>query len=146
MSNSNRYTAIMRDPLPQLPGYSLRRAAHATAAELGTRLATLGLRQVDASVLILIAENAEVTASALGRQLDIQRANMVPLLKRLEDEGLIERQPLDGKSQALLLTATGRARMEAALGIIHEFEDELLARIPARHREHLLPALNALWR
>jgi DNA-binding MarR family transcriptional regulator len=136
----------MRDPLPQLPGYSLRRAAHATAAELGARLAAVGLRQVDASALILMAENPDITASALGRQLDIQRANMVPLLKRLEDEGLIERQPLDGKSQALLLTEAGRIRMEAALGIIHEFEDELLARIPEQHREHLLPALNALWR
>ena len=136
----------MRDPLPQLPGYSLRRAAHATAAELGARLADVGLRQVDASVLMLIADDADITASALGRQLDIQRANMVPLLKRLEDEGLIDRQPLDGKSQALLLTEAGRDRLEAALGIIHKFEDELLARIPPRHREHLLPALNALWR
>tara|TARA_A100001391_G_scaffold130111_2_gene89366 strand:+ start:9610 stop:10020 length:411 start_codon:yes stop_codon:yes gene_type:complete len=136
----------MRDPLPQLPGYSLRRAAHATAAELGARLATLGLRQVDASALILMAQNADITASALGRQLDIQRANMVPLLKRLEDERLIERQPLDGKSQALLLTAAGRERMEAALEIIHAFENELLARIPKEHRDHLLPALNALWR
>ena len=136
----------MHDRLPRLPGYSLRRAAHATAAELGARLAQIGLRQVDASVLILVNDNADITASALGRQLDIQRANMVPLLKRLEDEGLIDRQPLDGKSQALLLTEPGRARMEAALGIIHAFEDEILARIPAEHREHLLPALNALWR
>ena len=136
----------MRDPLPQLPGYSLRRAAHATAAELGARLATVGLRQVDASALILMAENTDITASALGRQLDIQRANMVPLLKRLEDESLIERQPLDGKSQALLLTPAGRERMEAALEIIHAFETELVARIPEEHRPHLLPALNALWR
>jgi hypothetical protein len=55
----------MRDPLPSYPGYALRRAANATAAELAGRLATLFLRQSDVSVLILVGENPGVTASAL---------------------------------------------------------------------------------
>ncbi len=135
----------MRDPLPDFPGYSLRRAANATAAELSLRLAPLELRQVDASVLILIGENPDVTASALGRQLDIQRANMVPLLKRLEDAGLIERNPLDGKSQGLALTATGKDKCKQAQAIIEKFEAEMLERVPEPHRQHLLPALYALW-
>lgn len=136
----------MRDPLPDLPGYSLRRAANATAAELATRLSELELRQVDASILILIGDNPDVTASALGRQLDIQRANMVPLLKRLEDAGWIDRKPLDGKSQGLVLTAAGLEKRQQALAVIEQFETELLERIPPEHRDHLLPALNALWR
>ena len=44
----------MRDPLPNFPGYALRRAANATAAELSARLADTGLRQSDVSVLMLI--------------------------------------------------------------------------------------------
>lgn len=136
----------MRDPLPSYPGYSLRRAANATAADLAARLAEIGMKQVDASVLLLLADNPEVTASALGRQLDIQRANMVPLLKRLEDAGLIARTPIDGKSQGLALTDAGRDMLAKARAIIDRFEAELLARIPAQHRDHLLPALDALWR
>lgn len=136
----------MRDPLPSYPGYSLRRAANATAADLSARLGTMGLKQVDASVLLLLADNPAVTASALGRQLDIQRANMVPLLKRLEDAGLIARTPIDGKSQGLALTDAGRDTMEQARAIIDGFEADLLARIPVEHRAHLLPALDALWR
>lgn len=136
----------MLDPLPSYPGYSLRRAANATAAELAARLDAVGLRQVDASLLILIATNPDVTASALGRQLDIQRANMVPLLKRLEDAVLIERKPIDGKSQGVVLTPRGQEVMEHARTIVEEFEAELLARIPPEHRDHLLPALDALWR
>ncbi len=101
----------MRDPLPSFPGYALRRAANATAAELAARLAETGLRQSDVSVLILIGANPMVTASQIGRALDIQRANMVPLLKRLEDAGLIARAPIDGKSQGLDLTAAGTARL-----------------------------------
>ncbi len=146
MSNNNRYEPFMRDPLPSFPGYSLRRAANATAAELSARLGEMGLRQVDASLLFLIGANPDVTASALGRQLDIQRANMVPLLKRLEDAGLITRNPLDGKSQGLMLTAKGAESRSQAHGIVESFETELLDRIPSQHRDHLLPALDALWR
>lgn len=135
----------MDDPLSRFPGYSLRRAANATGAELTGRLAELDLRQADASALLLIGMNADITASALGRQLDIQRANMVPLLKRLEADGLIERHAIDGKSQGLVLTPDGARRRDAALAVIEGFESELLARVPAEHRPHLLPALNALW-
>src|SRR5690606_4971688 len=140
------YHATMRDPLPSYPGYALRRAANATGAELAARLGELGLRQSDVSVLILIGENPGVTASAIGRALDIQRANMVPLLKRLEDAGLIDRVPIDGKSRGLELTPAGRDRTSAARKMVESFEAELIARVPAEHRPHLLPALEALWR
>lgn len=136
----------MRDPLPSLPGYMLRRAANATAAELAGRLNGLGLRQSDVSVMILIAENPGVTASAVGRALDIQRANMVPLLNRLEDLGLIEREPIDKKSRGLALTPLGVEQLEMARAVIEAFEADLIARVPPEHRPHLLPALEALWR
>ncbi len=136
----------MDDPLPHFPGYSLRRAANATAAELAARLAELELRQSDASALILIGSNPGLTASALGRQLDIQRANMVPLLKRLEEAGLIARTPINGKAQGLELTEQGREKLDAAMAVITAFEAELIARVPEKHRAHLLPALSALWR
>jgi DNA-binding MarR family transcriptional regulator len=136
----------MRDPLPSFPGYALRRAANATAAELASRLQALGLRQSDVSVMILIAENPGVTASKVGRALDIQRANMVPLLNRLEDAHLIARAPLDRKSLGLELTERGRALLAEGRAVVEAFEAELIARVPAEHRAHLLPALEALWR
>jgi DNA-binding MarR family transcriptional regulator len=136
----------MQDPLVSLPGYALRRAANATAAELAARLTRVGLRQSDISLLMLVEANPGTTASALGRQLDIQRANMVPILKRLEDAGLIERAPIDGKSQGLALTDAGRATLAEGRQVIERFETELLERVPPEHRAHLLPALNALWR
>lgn len=135
----------MDDPLIQFPGYSLRRAANAAGSELASRLAELGLRQTDASALLLIGSNPDITASALGRQLDIQRANMVPLLKRLEADDLLERHAIDGKSQGLVLTKKGENVRDRALSVISQFESELLSRVPEEHRAHLLPALNSLW-
>jgi DNA-binding MarR family transcriptional regulator len=136
----------MDDPLLRFPGYALRRAANATAAELSARLAAVDLRQSHASLLMLVASNPGATSSALGRALGIERANMVPLLKRLEEAGLIEREAIDGKSQGLRLTAQGQRRLAEARQIIETFEAELVARVPSEHREHLLPALNAIWR
>ena len=136
----------MDDPLLRFPGYALRRAANATAAELSARLAALDLRQSDASLLLLVAVNPGATSSALGRALGVERANMVPLLKRLDEAGLIGREAIDGKSQGLRLTAEGQRRLAEARAIIEAFEDELVARVPPEHRDHLLPALNALWR
>jgi DNA-binding MarR family transcriptional regulator len=136
----------MHDPLLSYPGYCLRRANNAMMTELGSRLAPLEMRQTDASALILIGANPGVTASALGRRIDIQRANMVPLLNRLEEAGLIIRAPIDGKSQGLELTKEGREKLAAVLAVIEEFERELLERVPLEHRDHLLPALKTLWR
>jgi DNA-binding MarR family transcriptional regulator len=135
----------MKDPLLNLPGYSLRRAANAMIAELSGQLAKIELRHTDASVLILVNASANLTASALGRKLDIQRANMVPLLVRLEAAGLLYKEPLDGKSHALLLTKAGQAKLKEAMAIITSFELSLMARVPEKHRPHLQPALDALW-
>ena len=135
----------MDDPLSKFPGYSLRRAATAMTGELSRRLVALDLRLVDTSVLLVIEANPQITASAIGRALDIQRATMVPLLKRIEDAGLIERAPIDGKSQGLSLTKAGRQRIAQARETIEAFEAELIQRVPEEHREHLLPALNSLW-
>lgn len=131
--------------LDTLPGYALRRAANSAMAELGERLAPLGLRISDVTVMILIASGSDVTASDLARMLDIKRTNMVPLLKRLEDAELVRRRALDGKSQAIDLTEAGTKVLDQAQTEIETFEASLLQRVPEEHRPHLLPALQALY-
>ena len=132
------------DPLFSLPGYVLRRAANAMMAELAARLSELDMRISDASVLLLIAGRHDMTSSDIGKILDIQRANMVPLLNRLEGSGLIRRVPIDRKSQAIVLTDEGQNRLLQVRAVTHRFESDLLERIPAEHRAHFVPALQAL--
>ena len=114
-------------------------------AELACRLSPLNLRHADVSAMMLINANPDLTASALGRKLDIQRANMVPLLGRLEKADLLYREPLDGKSHALHLTERGRVVLAEAMVIITQFEHDLVSRIPAQHRPHFKPAVDSLW-
>lgn len=135
----------MIDPLLRYPGYLVRRAAMSVTAELGARLAEIDLRIVDFSMLILIEANPNVTSSQLSRKLDVQRANMVLLVRRLEEAGLIRRDPIDGKSHGFQLTDAGQARASAGRRITERFEDELINRVAPEHRDHLMPVLQALW-
>jgi DNA-binding MarR family transcriptional regulator len=146
IANNDSGSAALDDPLAQLPGYALRRAANAMMGDLSERLSKIELRLSDASVLMLLRHRSDVTASEIGRTLDIQRANMVPLLNRLEAAGLLERRALDRKSYAVVLTEAGRTTLMTVDAITTAFEADLVARVPAEHRAHLLPALNALWR
>lgn len=134
-----------RDILSNLPGYALRRAANAMMSDLASRLGDADLRISDASVLMIIGKRTDMTSSEIGKVLDIQRANMVPLLNRLEQSNLIMRKPIDRKSSAIILTEAGIKRLETAREITHAFENDLIARIPAQNREIFVASLNALW-
>ena len=96
--------------------------------------------------MLLIGANPGIAASAVGRELEIQRANLTRILGRLEAEGLLARELLDGKSHAVALTAAGRKLHSRLAEVVADFERSLIERIPDEHREHLLPALQALWR
>lgn len=130
--------------LTGLPGYALRRAANAMMADLAGRLAGIDLRISDSAVLQVIGERTDMTSSEIGKVLEIQRANMAPLLDRLERARLIRREPIDRRSQAVVLTQHGLEQLATIRRVVLEFEEDLMARIPARHRPHFLPALRAL--
>jgi len=136
----------MKDPLVNLCGYVLRRASLCALAELNEGLAPLKLRHADVAMLMLVQSSPRITQSEAGRILDIKRANMVPFVARLEERGVIERQQLDGRSQALGLTRRGRMLLERALRVVDAHEALLLGRVPEKLRPVVLPVLLALWR
>ncbi len=133
------------DPLAHYPGYLLRRASASALGVLGRRLGALGLRYVEASLLMVIGARPGLTQSEIGRMLEIQRANMVPIVARLEARGLLSRARTDGRSQGLHLSAAGEDLRQAALGEIERFETELTARLPEGLRGGAVDMLAALW-
>jgi DNA-binding MarR family transcriptional regulator len=136
----------MKDPLAKLPGYVLRRASSAVLTELNQRLEPLKLRHADAAFLLLIDGAPGISQSEAGRILEIQRANMVPFVSRLERRGLIDRTKVDGRPQALRLTAAGRAMLAKTRRVIGSFEASLMNRVPEKMRPMVLPILMALWK
>jgi DNA-binding MarR family transcriptional regulator len=133
------------DPYRQYPGYLLRRASNASMERLARRLLTLKLRPSEATVLGLVEANPNITQSEIGRMLDIARANMAPLVARLVTRKLLLRQPVDGRSHGLWMTAAGRALALKVQKLVAAHESDLMSRIPAAHRKSFLAALGALW-
>ena len=83
-------------------------------SELGAVLAHVGLRPVEATILLLIGAKEGSTQSEIGRTLGIKRANMVPLIAGLTAKGFVEKSPVDGRSKGLSLTAAGIVSRNAA--------------------------------
>jgi DNA-binding MarR family transcriptional regulator len=136
----------MNDPLLALPGYVLTRAAAASLAKLNAALAGIECRRADVSLFLLIESNPGITASEAGRALDIARANMVPLINKLEKRTMLNRKAIDGRSHGLFLTSRGEAKLAAAKSVIATHEDAMLHAVPAPLRPHLLPILMAIWK
>lgn len=133
------------DPLRDLPGYALRRASSAAMQKLARELTPLDLRPSEASVLMVIEANPNITQSEIGRMLEIAGANMAPLVSRLEKRALVARQPVDGRSHGLELTAAGRALCVRARKVLRSNEEDLLAKIPPAQRAAFVSMLQALW-
>jgi DNA-binding MarR family transcriptional regulator len=136
---------LVVDPLKDFPGYALRRASSVAIAGLARRLSALDLRPAEATVLMVIQANPNITQSEIGRLLDVASANMAPLVSRLEDRDLIEREPVDGRSHGLTLSEAGRALTLRVKKTIVAHEEEILCRIPASHRAAFMAGLHALW-
>jgi DNA-binding MarR family transcriptional regulator len=133
------------DPFAQLLGYHLRRLSVLAMNDLTQALAPLGLKPADASVLFAVAAHADITQSDIGRLLGIRRANMTPLIAALERRGLVDRKPVDGRSQGLGLAAKGQAICRQAQSITRRHEERLFGSIPVAERGRLIAQLRALW-
>lgn len=132
------------DPLDALLGYQLRRASAVMMADLGTALAPLDLRPAEASILLAIDANAPATASAIGKLLGIQRANMVPLVAGLAERGAIERDAIDGRAQALTLSPRGHDLATAVRAAIATHERGFLPELADTERAALIAQLRRI--
>lgn len=110
------------NPVASRLGYRLRRTSSAMMATLGAGLELVGLRPVEATILMTIGANPGCIQSDIGRMLGIKRANMVPLITGLIQKDLVQKSPVDGRSFALFLSPAGEdARSEAdAIMTAHE--------------------------
>ncbi len=136
----------MKDPLSLLPGYALRRASVTMMGALSDALQALDLRFTESTVLILIGANPGIRQRDLVGLLDIKRANMTPLIARLEAQGWVARTAMDGRSWGLSLTPAGMDLHDRVWSVVQNLETRMLSHVP----DDLVPAfqntLVAIWR
>jgi len=113
---------LLANSLDRLLGYQLRRASAVMMADLARELGDIDLRPAEVTALMVIAENAGCSQTEVGQVLGIKRANMVPIVSRLMDRGLVDRERADGRSHALRVTQAGAAVVADAQARIERHE------------------------
>lgn len=138
--------AVDLGPLATMLHHALRRA-HGTATDgLQAALADEDMRALPFALLVVLSRNPGLRQAQVGFALDIQPANLVPLLDALAARGLAERRPVPGdrRARGLFLTRLGAetlARLEAKAAA---HEARLAARLGPDGRRQLLALLKRL--
>lgn len=128
-------------------GYNARRAWLIVSDVFAERMAPYGLKQIDFSVLSLLAHNPGATSRQLCNTLEILPPNLVSLVSTLDSRGLIERRPHphDGRAVGLHLTEAGEKLIREAEQTVVQLEADASARLTARERETLIRLLQKIY-
>ena len=107
----------------ELSSTLVERATHLVGTYLAPTMADLGITQGEAHVLAQLGRSGASPIGTLHREFGTKRSTLTSILDRLEERGLVRREPnpADRRSFLVSLTATGSraaARVGRALGVL----------------------------
>ena len=111
-------------------------------------LAELGLNYAELSVLGMLrtAEGRRRSPTQLRRLIGQSSAGMTRILDKLEAEGHLRREDIDGDRRRvdIVLTESGAERAERAVGALLAMETSVVARVAPERRAAIVSGLDAL--
>lgn len=108
--------------------WSLKQGLERTSSQM---LATHGLTAQQRFIVRLVGQRANVSPSELAELLRVDPGTVSPMIKRLEQLGLVRRRPdpRDGRRATLTLTAAGARHDVPASGTVEQAVADALARV-----------------
>ena len=106
----------------------------------------LNLTSIQFAALVAINDSPGLDATRLAALIDYDRPTMTGVIDRLEAKGLVERvpDPNDGRSVQVVLSTTGRGRVDDALTDLLAHERAILAALPPSDQDQLADLLRSL--
>lgn len=121
MTAAEQRTGVGVDPLAleRQVCFALAVAARSVIGVYRPILERLGLTHPQYLVMLALWEDSPLSATEIGRLLQLDLPTLSPLLKRLEALGLVDRRrnPDDERSLRVTLTEQGRALRDEALAV-----------------------------
>lgn len=137
LDNPDETRRLKVGALRRIVGFHVARAAVTTYAAFERAIGKpFDLRKAEFSLLMILLANDQVSPKPLARALAVTAPQLTQLLDRLQQRGLLTRQPnpLDGRSQHIVLTPAGRELSQAAESAAGPMEAEWATRLsPAEH-------------
>lgn len=133
--------------LLSLIGYNCRRAYINIMPLFEKRMAKFAFKPVDFTVLSILTANPNINQKRLSKAINVSPPNLAILLDRLEDRKLLMRQrnPLDKRSQTLVLTPSGARMYQQAEKIVRELELEATQALSDKERTQLVHLLQKIF-
>lgn len=146
-ANIGGEAGLRRGRLDGLLGFHLRMAHVAVYRDFAAAMENLGFTQKQLAVLELVAANPGTSQIDLAAALETDRATMLGLVERLEERGLLVRQPseTDRRRQELRLTPLGETRLAEARAAVDAHEARLLGRFSKAEGGTLTALLKRLY-
>jgi len=137
-------TELDSSRVAHLVGYAATRASITLRKVFAQHMEPLGLKIVEFSILMLVAQNPQVNQKQLGEALDISAPNMAVTLDRMVECGWVERvrSTKDRRAQHIHLTALGVQLVQRAEKIAATMEAPALAMLSAAERALLIELLH----
>lgn len=124
-------------------GYALRRAQVRAYELFFEMLGAMDLSPARMTALSLIATEPDINQAALARRLGIAGPSVLKLVDALEGAGLVARHDVEGdrRRYRLVVTATGRSKLELLRRELEAYEARLARQLSAAERTQLLSLL-----
>ncbi|MEV0895313.1 MarR family transcriptional regulator [Actinoplanes sp. NPDC049802] len=125
------------------PGFLLARARAVTSGAANARLAPLGLKVRQLSVLWLACQDPGPSQRELSEFLGLDPSQVVALVDELQRRGLVERRAgeRDRRSRIIVATADGVRLLDRGLAAVRAAGDASFANLTDRERKTLTELL-----
>lgn len=127
-------------------GYKLRLAQIVAYRNFEERHAEYGHAPRYLGLLMVVAANPGRQQGALAQAIAIRRSSIVPILDKLEGDGLVERRPITGdrRAKSVWLTPKGRDVVDELSLIALRNEAEIREGIDPQHVEIAISVLDRI--
>lgn len=136
--------AELSDPLSGSLCHELRKTSVAVMAAMSGEFGQANLKPSEANLLKYVGANPGCTQSDIARAHRSNATNLVPLIARLDREGLLERVPGDGRAIALSVSEKGRAVLARVDAGFQRLEDRLGSELTPDQRRLVIEALRTI--
>jgi DNA-binding MarR family transcriptional regulator len=109
--------------------HKVRIAARAVTRAYDRALRPVGLRSTQFTVLVAASVTTGVPLNQLATKLGLERTTLTRSLDAIEKEGLIRVESVDGRTRNVALTQRGKDRLDLALPLWNQAQQNLRRRL-----------------
>lgn len=136
--------AELNDPLSGSLCHELRKTSVAVMAAMSGEFGQWNLKPSEANLLKYVGANPGCTQSDIARAHRNNATNLVPLIARLERDGLLERIPGNGRAIALSVSEKGGAMLAKVNAGFERLEDRLCSNLTSDQRRMVIEAMRVI--